>query len=325
MESIIKTDKIRKYFHNRKRGHVIKACDDISLDLQQGKTLGLVGESGCGKTTVGRIIIRLLYPDSGTVLFKGINLTELSWKRIRPLRKNFQMIFQDSSAAFNPRMRVYDTLKEAIRLYGSFKAGEIREEIHNLTFRVNLHRGLLNHFVGNLSGGELKRLDIARVLSIHPEFIIADEPLSLLDMSIQSQIVNLLLSVQQEENTTILFISHDLKMVRMLSHTVAVMYGGRIVEYALKSSITENPLHPYTTYLWNPKSSDLFIRFFESGCVYKNSCRLFHKKGFPLICSEKQPKLLEYEKGHYAACHFAGMSKARHVLAGYGGYNGKPG
>jgi ABC-type oligopeptide transport system ATPase subunit len=305
LESIIEAVNVIKHFTGRKQGQVIKACDDISLSVAKGKTLGLVGESGCGKTTAGRVLIRLLDPDSGSVLYKSTDLVELSPRELRPLRKNFQMIFQDSRATFNPRMRVYDTLKESLRLYSDLKAGEVKDEIKNLTSRVNLHRGLLYHFVGNLSGGELKRLDIARALSIHPEFIIADEPLALLDMSIQSQIVNLLLQVQQEENTAILFISHDLKMVRMLSHTVAVMYRGKIVEYAPKSLITENPLHPYTVYLWNPKSSDFYVQFFESGCVYKNSCRLFHKKGFPLACSEKQPKLLEYERGHFVACHFA--------------------
>jgi ABC-type glutathione transport system ATPase component len=215
------------------------------------------------------------------------------------------MIFQDSKSAFNLWMRVYDALKESVHLHGDLKGKELKDEILYYMSRVNLHREMLSHFVGNLSGGELKRLEIARVLAIHPELIIADEPLPLLDMSIQSQIVNLLLQVQMEESTSFLFISHDLRMVRMLSHTVAVMYGGKIVELAPKSLITESPLHPYTAYLWNPRFQDFYVRFFESGCVYKNSCRLFHKKGFPLVCSEKQPALLEYEKGHFAACHFA--------------------
>ena len=200
---------------------------------------------------------------------------------------------------------MYDALKESASLYSSLKGKDLRDEIEYLMYRVNLHKGMLSHFVGNLSGGEIKRLDIARVLSMHPDLIIADEPLSLLDMSIQSQIVNLLLRAQMEENTSLLFISHDLRVIRMISHTVAVMFNGKIVEFAPKSLITENPLHPYTVYLWYPRKSDFYVRFLEKGCVYKNSCRLFHQKGFPYICSKQQPALLEYEKGHFAACHFA--------------------
>jgi ABC-type oligopeptide transport system ATPase subunit len=305
LESVVEAKRLIKYFYQKKHNQVIRACDDVSLFVQRGKTLGLVGESGCGKTTVGRILIRLQKPESGMVFFKEINLTALGENDVRPLRKHFQMIFQDSRSAFNPRMRVYEALKESIRLYNPLKGRVLREEIDEIISRVNLHRGLLYHFVGNLSGGEIKRLDIARVLTIHPEFIIADEPLSLLDMSIQSQIVELLLQIQEKENTALLFISHDLRMVRMLSHTVAVMYRGKIVELAPKSVVTENPLHPYTQFLWNPRVSDFYVRFLESGCVYKNSCRLFHQKGFPLVCSEKQPALLEYEKGHFLACHFA--------------------
>jgi len=297
--------RLYKYFHNKKRQTTIKACDGITLTIPEGETMGLVGESGCGKTTVGRILLRLLEPDAGTVIYREKELTRMSERDIRPLRKHFQMIYQDSGSAFHPRMRVIDALKESIRLFRNIKGKELKEEILYLISRVNLHRGLLYHFIGNLSGGELKRLDIARVLSLHPEFIIADEPLSLLDVSIQSQITNLLLQVQHLENTTIMFISHDLRMVRMMSHNVAVMYSGRIVELAPKTEITENPLHPYTQYLWNPSGLDFFVRFIPSGCVYKNSCILYQKKGFPLICSERQPGLVEVEKGHLVACHYA--------------------
>ena len=305
MEKTVEAQNLFKYFYWKKPDAVIKACDNISFSIPRGRTLGLVGESGCGKTTIGRMLMRLIEPDSGYIFLDRMNLTGMHEKQIRPLRKKFQMIFQDSRSSFNPRMRVVEALRESIHLYRDVKGKELRNEILNCIERVNIHRAMLSHFIGNLSGGELKRLEIARALSIDPEFIIADEPLSLLDMSTQSQIVNLLLEVQTNRNTSILFISHDLRIVRMLSHNVAVMYGGRIVEYAPKSLISDNPLHPYTQYLWNPKSSDFYVRFMESGCVYKNSCRLFHQKGFPYICSKQQPALLEYEKGHFAACHFA--------------------
>jgi len=305
LENLVKGINLNKYFHNKKQRTKIKACDGITLAIPEGKTLGLVGESGCGKTTVGRILLRLLDPDSGTVIYRNKELTRMSEGDIRPLRKHFQMIYQDSGSAFHPRMRVQDALKESLRLYRKIKGKELKEEINYLISRVNLHRGLLDHFIGNLSGGELKRLDIARVLSFHPEFIIADEPLSLLDVSIQSQIANLLLQIQHLENTTIMFISHDLRMVRMMSHIVAVMYSGKIVELAPKTIIADKPLHPYTQYLWNPRGADFFVRFLPSGCVYKNSCILYQKKGFPLICSEIHPPLVVVEKGHFVACHYA--------------------
>lgn len=305
MDSIVEAQHLFKYFFNKKSRSVIKACDDISLSVAAGRTVGLVGESGCGKTTVGRIILRLIEPDSGEVLFNDKPLVGMNEKHIRPLRKHFQMIFQDSRSSFNPRMRVYDALRESVNLHSDIHGKELRDVIEYYLSQVNLHREMHSHFIGNLSGGEIKRLDIARVLSMHPDFIIADEPLSLLDMSIQSQIVNLLFQFQLEENTSFLFISHDLRIVRMISHTVAVMYNGKIVELAPKSTITEKPLHPYTNYLWDPKTFDFHVQFLEKGCVYKNSCKLFHQKGFPFVCSKQQPALLEYEKGHYAACHFA--------------------
>jgi ABC-type oligopeptide transport system ATPase subunit len=182
----------------------------------------------------------------------------------------------------------------------------MKEEIDRLFSKVNLHRGLLYHFIGNLSGGELKRLDIARALAIQPELIVADEPLALLDMSMQAQMVNLFLETQGENGTSLLFVSHDLRIIRILSHTVAVMYGGRIVEIAPKGEIASSPLHPYTRYLWKPKSAEFVFHYPEGGCGYKNACALFQERGFPADCVERSPGLVEHGPGHYAACHFAG-------------------
>jgi len=299
--------RLHKYFHGKGEGAVTRACDRVYITVGEGATVGLVGESGCGKTTVGRVLLRLIDADKGIVYYRGRNLTRLHEKEIRPLRKNFQMIFQDSASAFNPRMRVLDTLKESIRLYEDVKLREVRERIFELIDRVNLSRGMLHNFVGNLSGGELKRLDIARAISINPEFIIADEPFSLLDISIQSQMADLLMNYQEEQKAAILFISHDLRMVEMLSRTVLVMYGGRIVENALKRDITGTPFHPYTKHLWDPQSPMALSQFPEEGCIYRNSCLLYDKKGAPKICRDEPPELIEHQERHYAACHFAGQ------------------
>jgi peptide/nickel transport system ATP-binding protein len=295
-----------KHFYKEKHRRLVRACDGVSFAMEEGRTLGLVGESGCGKTTIGRLLLRLVDPDSGDVRYRGRSLLRLHDREIRPLRKHFQMIYQDSRAAFNPRMRMYDSLREAIKLHRKLADAEMKEEIELLIVKVNLSRGLLHHYLGNLSGGELKRLDIARALAIEPELLVADEPLALLDMSMQAQMVNLFLQTQGERNTALLFISHDLRIVRMLSHTVAVMYEGRIVERAPKEAIALNPLHPYTRYLWKPKSVEFVFKYPEGGCVYKNACALFQEKGFPAQCVEGAPELLDYGGGHCAACHFAG-------------------
>jgi len=292
-----------KHFHGRR---VMRACDGVSLTLRRGSILGLVGESGCGKTTVGRLLLALTKPDRGEVLFRGMPLTRMHEKEIRPLRSHFQMIFQDSASAFNPRIRVADALKEAVRLHRAMNARDMRMLIEELIARVNLSRGILYNFVGNLSGGETKRLDIARALCINPDYLVADEPLALLDMSIQSQIANLLMEVREKQNTGILFISHDLRMVEMLSSTVAVMYRGRIMERAPKKEIISEPLHPYTRHLWDPASSVFFMDLKAGGCIYRRSCFLYQKKGFPLICAERHPPLAEHRPDHVAACHFAG-------------------
>ncbi len=302
--SILKVESIYKYFSDRKDKIVIRACDNLSFEILKGKTLGLVGESGCGKTTVARIIMGLIPPDSGKVFFDGEKISGLKEREIRPKRRYFQMIFQDSNSAFNPRMRVIDALKEAVTLHLGYSGKELKDFIYSSISRVNLHRGLLYNYIGNLSGGEVKRLDILRAIMINPKLIIADEPLSPLDISIQSQIVNLFMEIQQKDNITLLFISHDLRMIRIVSHKVAVMYRGKIVEMASKTVIGDNPLHPYTRFLWNPVDVEIHMKMSEEGCVYKSSCDLYQRMGFPSICVEKEPELREVEKGHFVACHF---------------------
>jgi ABC-type oligopeptide transport system ATPase subunit len=306
VKAVYEGRRLHKYFYGNRDRRIIRACDNVYLTVGEAATVGLVGESGCGKTTVGRILLRLIDADRGIVYYRGRNLTRLHESEIRPLRKNFQMIFQDSRAAFNPRMRVIDALKESVRLYHDLKLRELRDLISEVIDRVNLSRGILQNFIGNLSGGEIKRLDIARVMTIRPEFIIADEPFSLLDLSIQSQMADLLMEYQDMENAAILFISHDLRMVEMLSRTVLVMYGGRIVECASRKEITGTPLHPYTKHLWDPKSLSFTSHYPAGGCIYRNSCLLHQKKEFPKICAEESPELVEHRERHFAACHFAG-------------------
>ena len=307
MQVLYEGRRLHKSFRGNGKGREIKACERVFISIDEATTVGLVGESGCGKTTVGRLLLRLIDADRGVVYYRGCNLTRLNEKEIRPQRKNFQMIFQDSASAFNPRMRVLDTLKESIRLYEDVKIRDARERIFELIDKVNLSRGMLHNFVVNLSGGELKRLDIARAISIHPEFIIADEPFSLLDISIQSQMADLLMSYQETQGASILYISHDLRMVEMLSRRVFVMYGGRIVENASKRDITGIPLHPYTKHLWNPQRPVALSEFPDEGCIYRNSCLLFEKKGSPRLCIYEQPELIEHREQHFAACHFAGQ------------------
>jgi ABC-type oligopeptide transport system ATPase subunit len=308
VKPIFEGRRLYKHFAGKKGHPPVRACENVYISIGEGVIVGLVGESGCGKTTVGRLLLRLTEADRGLVYYRGKNLTRLHEKEIRPLRKNFQMIFQDSRSAFNPRMRVIDALKESIRLYHEdLKLREVRERVYELSDLVNLSRGMLHSFVGNLSGGELKRLDIARTISIGPDFIIADEPLTLLDLSIQSQMADLLMTYQEQRNAAILFISHDLRMVEMLSRTVLVMFGGRIIEQASKRNVTTAPLHPYTKHLWDPRSTVSFAQYPESGCVYLNNCLLHQMKGYPNICIEEAPELIEYSDHHFAACHFAGQ------------------
>jgi oligopeptide/dipeptide ABC transporter ATP-binding protein len=225
----------------------VRSVDGVSLDIQQGETLGLVGESGCGKTTFGRALLRLVPATSGTVMFRGKNLTGLAPRELRRERRHFQMIFQDPYASLDPRMSVGQIIGEPLATFGLVRsADEKRQRVRDLMQTVGLSERFINRYPHEFSGGQQQRIGIARALAAHPDFIVADEPISALDVSIQGQIVNLLKDLQRRIGLTYLFIAHDLSMVKYISDRVGVMYLGRLVEVASKKKLFDNPLHPYT-------------------------------------------------------------------------------
>jgi len=309
---------------------VIPAVDGVSFYLRENETVGLVGESGCGKTTVGRTILRLEEPTGGRIVFDGRDITKLSRAELRPLRRDMQMIFQDLDAGLNPAMRVRDILREALTVHERPGDAEIAARIGELLEQVNLKDSKLANFPSELSGGEKRRVGIARVLAVRPRLIVADEPTSALDISIQAQVVNLLRDLQKHLGLTYLFISHDLPLVELVSQKVAVMYLGRIVEMGLAEDIAHRPHHPYTRILWSSLSDKQNIEVsrrvrrtevererrawgvfdFEQpsrGCRFAPRCPLYQQHGRPAVCTDpaSEPALHDAGKGHAVACHFA--------------------
>jgi oligopeptide/dipeptide ABC transporter ATP-binding protein len=236
---------IQRGFFQRSTGWV-KAVKNVSFTISTGKTLGLVGESGCGKTTVARLILKLLQPDGGSIIFNGQDITELSDKEMKPLRKQIQIIFQDPYGSLNPRMTIGQSISEGIRIAGLRQATEIRERLEHLLKIVGMSPRSIDRYPHEFSGGQRQRIGIARALSVDPSLVICDEPISALDVSIQAQIINLLKDLQDQLGLSYLFISHDLNVVGYLCNYVAVMYRGQIMEYAPADELFDNPQHPYT-------------------------------------------------------------------------------
>jgi oligopeptide/dipeptide ABC transporter ATP-binding protein len=300
----------------------VPAVDGVSFALAEHETLGLVGESGCGKTTIGRIIVGVTPASGGRVVFDGHEITALRPRALRPLRRHMQMIFQDLDAALNPRMRVRDILREAITLHHTFDQAGVIRRTSELLEQVNLKAGKLASFPHELSGGEKRRVGIARVLAVGARFIVADEPTSALDVSIQAQIVNLLRDLQAQLGLSYLFISHDLEVVELMSHRVAVMYLGRIVEIGPAERVARAARHPYTSILWSSlveKRSQEVARAngaatwgvfdFErpgQGCRFAPRCPVFEAAGRPAVCTDPatEPPLRDLGDGHRVACHF---------------------
>jgi len=302
---------IRRGFFQRVAGWV-KAVDGVDLEIGQGQTLGLVGESGCGKSTIARLILRLLQPDSGEIRFRGRNISALSERELKPVRKEMQIVFQDPYGSLNPRMTVGASIDEGLRIAGIGAGKPRRQRLAYLLETVGLSAETADRYPHEFSGGQRQRIGIARALSVEPSLIICDEPISALDVSIQAQIINLLKDLQEKLGLSYLFISHDLNVVGYLCNTVAVMYRGRIMEQAPAEKIFENPCHPYTQTLLaaipevepaaqkNPGGLALEGRpapDFPDGCNYQGKCAWVEAP-----CREGTTEFREVEKGHRVRC-----------------------
>jgi oligopeptide transport system ATP-binding protein len=300
----------------------VHAVDDISFDLPRGETLGLVGESGCGKSTTGRTILRLYKPTAGKIVFDGIDITRLSGEALRQTRRRMQMIFQDPYASLNPRMTVGGIVGEPLSVHSVGTGRERRERVAELLDVVGLNPNFLNRYPHEFSGGQRQRIGVARAIAVNPELIIADEPISALDVSIQAQIINLLERLQEEFSLTYLFIAHDLSVVRHVSDRIAVMYLGRIVELASSNDLYAHPVHPYSVALLSavpipdPVIESRRRRIIlkgdvpspvnpPSGCRFHTRCWLRDRLGNPERCTTEDPKLRTLATGHEVACHFA--------------------
>lgn len=313
-EVLVKVQNLKKYFEVGKDVY-LKAIDDVSFDIYKGETLGLVGESGCGKSTTGRTILNIYKATDGTVEFNGKNVHKMNSKDKKEFNKKAQMIFQDPYASLNPRMLVGNIVGEGLDIHGILKGEERQKRIYELLELVGLNKEHANRFPHEFSGGQRQRIGIARALALNPDFIVCDEPISALDVSVQAQVVNLLQDLQKQYGLTYLFIAHDLSMVRYISDRVAVMYLGAIAELAESDELYENPLHPYTKALLSaipipdpdlqrsktriPLEGEVPSPINPPpGCKFAERCPYATER-----CRTERPELREVKEGHHVACH----------------------
>lgn len=334
-EFILEVNHMKKYFDIGKN-ETLKAVDDVSLQIIKGETFGIVGESGCGKSTIGRTIIGLYNVTAGEVLYKGKNIHQMKGNERFDFHKNMQMIFQDPYASLNPRSTVAEIISEPMEVHNLFGNKQARlHRVYELLEDVGLNREHANRYPHEFSGGQRQRIGIARALALNPEFIIADEPISALDVSVQAQVVNLLKRLQEEKGLTYLFIAHDLSMVKQISNRIGVMYLGHLVERTSSKELYDKPLHPYTQALLSaipipdPDIEDRRERIIlegelpspidpPSGCVFRTRCRFAFES-----CAAIEPNWLEVDQGHFVKCHLydervVNKEKKEEVLDGRG-------
>lgn len=319
---ILEAKEIKKYFpikggFLRKTVAHVKAVDNVSFNLYEGETFGLVGESGCGKSTLGRTLIKLYQPTSGEIIYKGNNITDYSRAKMKPLRQDIQIIFQDPYSSLNPRMNVSSIISEPLLAHGLYKKGkELTDRVVEVMEICGLSSYHMYRYPHQFSGGQRQRIGIARALALNPSFVVCDEPVSALDVSIQSQIINLMMDLQEKMGLSYLFISHNLSVVKHLSQRVGVMYLGSLVELADKADLYRNPSHPYTRVLLaaipipdpnNIKDLNTISGELPSNVNTPVGCKFHTRCAYAKpMCAEQEPAMIEIEKNHFVRCHFAG-------------------